>query len=90
MLEVSPEPAEDTGAGGPCRHPASPLDVTVVLCERRWGALRSRETPLEAQPLGLGEAGQEKEGVGLFASIWEVGAPCPQAEWCCPTIAGSG
>lgn len=25
--------------GGPCRHPASPLDVTVVLCERRWGAL---------------------------------------------------
>ena len=38
-LSVSLKPTEKAGPGGACHHPASPLDVTVVLCEQRWGAL---------------------------------------------------
>lgn len=60
--------------GGPCCHPASPLDVTVVLCEH-WGARVDDEKPsLEVLALGLREAQRDKAGPVLFAGVWEVGA----------------
>ena len=44
---------EKLGPGGACHHPASPLDVTVVLCEQRWGTPPGpRGTLLEAAAPG--------------------------------------
>lgn len=71
--------------GGPCCHPASPLDVTVVLCEQHWGGRVDDEKPsLEVLALGLGEAQRDKAGPVLFAGVWEVGAQRPQVKAAAP------
>lgn len=75
--------------GGPCHHPASPLDVTVVLCKQRWGALLGpwKTLPGSGYPLGLEKASQKRRGQADLQAFGRLGFsahPQPQLNGAAP------